>query len=90
MTLLCLSSVVLAALLSLQQSNFLSHAMHISVKLLLRHGHVVEIGMPIHLRYIDHAGRMYMYIRTEFAYSITKLGLAKARPNNVGCNGLTM
>ena len=22
------------------------------------------------------------YVRTEFAYSITKLGLAKARPNN--------
>ena len=80
MTLLSLSSVVLAALLCLQQSNFLSHAMHISVKLLLHHGHAVEIGMPMHLRYIDHAG--CTYIHTEFAYSITKLRLIKARPNN--------
>ena len=56
-----LPSVVLAALLSLLSSLTFKprHAMHISVKLLLRHRHAVEIGMPTHLQYIDHARRTY-------------------------------
>ena len=55
--------------------------MRINVKLLLCHGHAVEIhvGVPMHLQCIDYAGRMY--VCTEFANSITILGLAKTRLN---------
>ena len=58
-------------------------AAEVSVELLSRHAHAGEIGMSTHLRY-DRAGQIVFIrfcARTEIPTDITKLGLAKARPN---------